>query len=131
MPRGVLYAAARHGGETLSAALDYGSFVCHFETSWDRLARLDGHVEVFGEDVVVRVRWQTPYVRHLPTTVELHEARGPGVERRVLQPSWEDPYVAEWRAFHRAVTESAAPKASAADAREDLALAAELVRRMA
>src|SRR3954452_19681071 len=34
-PRGVAHAAAHHGGMYVTAVIDYGSYVCHFETGVD------------------------------------------------------------------------------------------------
>lgn len=50
---------------TLTAAFDYGDFVCQFETGIDNIARFDGHLEVFAENQVIRVQYDTPYVRNL------------------------------------------------------------------
>jgi predicted dehydrogenase len=54
-----------------------------------------------------------------------------GVESRALQAAWGDPFVEEWRAFHRHVVEGTPPKTSVADFREDLELCRDLVAAMA
>ncbi|HET7767619.1 MAG TPA: Gfo/Idh/MocA family oxidoreductase [Chloroflexota bacterium] len=134
-PKGVLYAARRHGGRSVSAAFDYGEFVCHLEVGVDSLPRYDTHIEVFGSREVVRVTFDTPYVRSLPVTATVTEATGgpdavdgPGVARRDLHPGWEDQYALEWRAFARHIAEGSEPKASASDARRDVELILELYR---
>jgi predicted dehydrogenase len=129
----VLYATARHGGNYLTAAFDYGDFVCTFETGMDDIARFDCHIEIYSDARVVRLEYDTPYVRNLPTTrVSVVEANGTGgVHETRSQPSWGDAFVAEWRAFHRSVSEGVAPRVTASDFRLDLELFIDIARAMA
>jgi predicted dehydrogenase len=123
MPKGVLYAAQRHGGRYLSAAFDYGGYVCQFETGVDDIPRFDGHLEVYGSERVLRVQYDTPYVRNLPIRLLITEANGEGgVVERAIHPTWGDPFVVEWQAFHQNVTERRRPKTPPADFRQDLEL---------
>lgn len=70
-PQGVLYAAQRHGGLYLSAAFDYGTYVCQFETGVDIIPRFDAALEVYGRERVLRVQYDTPYVRNLPKIFDM------------------------------------------------------------
>ncbi len=131
MPKGVLYAAARHEGMYLSAAFDYGTFVCNFETGIDGIPRFDGHLEVYGQERVVRVDYETPYLRNMPIRLRVTGANGSGgVDERVSQRDWGDPFVAEWEAFHENVRGRRTPKTSPEDYRHDLELFGEMVRLM-
>jgi predicted dehydrogenase len=130
-PDGVAYATARHQGAYLSATLDYGSYVCQFETGYDEIPRFDSQIEVYGAERVLRVEYDTPYVRNLPVRLSVLDASGGGVVERVIQPDWSDPFVAEWVAFHESVTRRVAPRASAADFRHDLELFAAMAQLMA
>jgi predicted dehydrogenase len=128
-PRGVAYAAERPG--YVAATLDHGAYVCHFEVGVDEIPRYDTHIEVFGARHVLRLRWDVPYVRNLPTTLTVLEAddRG-GFSERTVMPQWGDPFVEEWKAFHECVTRREQPAASAADFRHDLDLFGEMVALM-
>jgi predicted dehydrogenase len=128
-PRGVAYATQRPG--YVAATIDYGGFACHFEVGVDEIPRYDTHIEVFAARHVLRIRWDVPYVRNLPTRLTVLEAddRG-GFSERTVMPEWGDPFVAEWLAFHHSVTTRAQPAASAADFRHDLDLFAQMVRSM-
>lgn len=131
MPRGVLYAAQRQGGLYLTAAFDYGDYVCQFETGIDNIPRFDAHLEVYGEQQVLRVQYDTPYVRNLPIHFQLTEANGQGgVVERVELPVWGDAFVAEWRAFFSNVVERRQPKTSPADFRKDLELFRDMIALM-
>jgi predicted dehydrogenase len=131
-PRGVAHAAAHHGGMYVTAVIDYGSFVCHFETGVDDIPRFDAHIEVFGATRVLRVQYDTPYVRNLPVRLTLLDANGEGgVVERHIHPCWGDPFVEEWRSFHAGVTERVPPASSPADFRHDLELFGAMVERLA
>jgi predicted dehydrogenase len=130
-PRGVAFAATRHAGTTVSAAIDYGTFVCQYETGVDDIPRFDAHIEVFGAERVLRVQYDTPYVRNLPIRLSLTDANGRGgVEQRTLLPRWGDAFVEQWLAFGASVRRREAPGASAADFRQDLELFGAMVELM-
>ena len=130
-PRNVLYAAQRHGGSALSAAFDYGTFVCHFEIGFDAIPRFDAHLEVYCKERVLRVVYDTPYVRNLPIRLSITEANGEsGVMERVTHPSWGDAFVAEWQAFYGNITSQSHPKTSPVDSRNDLELFRDMIGMM-
>ena len=130
-PEGVLYAATRHEAGYVFAALDYGSFVCHFEIGFDRIPRVDTHLELYGEEKVLRLTFDTPFVRNLPVRLSMVEANAEGgVLERDVQPRWGDPFVSEWKAFHAAVTSGAEVRTPPSDFRHDLELFAEMTRLM-
>lgn len=129
-PERVLYASAWHDAWLLSAALDYGGYVCDFVAGFDRIPRVDSFFEAHGETRVVRLDYGTSFVRNQPLTVTLTETDGASVERRILMPEWGDPFVAEWRAFHGHVVTGTEPKSSPADFRADLELFRDLAAAM-
>jgi hypothetical protein len=59
----VLFAVQRSNGLYIAATFDYGPYVCHFETGIDGIARFGAHLEVYGSQKVVRIQYDTPYVR--------------------------------------------------------------------
>jgi predicted dehydrogenase len=130
MPKQVLYAAQRQRGMYLSAAFDYGSYICHFETGVDIIPRFDAHLEVFSQDKVVRVQYDTPYVRNLPIRLTVTSANEKGVTEQIDHPAWGDPFVAEWEALFDNITNRHDPKTSPEDFRQDLELFKAMVDRM-
>ncbi len=131
MPQQVLYATQRQGGSYLTAAFDYGDYICHFETGVDAIPRFDAHLEVYGAERVLRVQYDTPYVRNLPIRLLLTEASGKsGVVERVEHPAWGDAFVSEWEAFYDNILQQRTPKTSTADFRQDLELFQEMIALM-
>jgi predicted dehydrogenase len=130
-PRAVLFAARRWAGRWVAAALDYGSFVCELAIGVDTVARMDAHLEFFTGAKVVRVEYDTPYVRNLPTRLIVTEPNsGVGVTHSAAFPTRQDSFVIEWMAFHENITTGRAPKTSLADSREDLVLFAQMIEKM-
>ena len=76
-PETVLYAAQRMEGRAITAAFDYGRFVCQFETAVDRIPHFDAHIEISTETEIVRVDYDTPYIRHLPARLSVIGKHGP------------------------------------------------------
>jgi predicted dehydrogenase len=131
MPEKVLFAAQRSGGTYLVAALDYGSYVCQFETGIDHIARFDAHLEVYSDQQIIRVQYDTPYVRNLPIRILTTQTNGhSGVTERAAHPAWGDPFVEQWKAFYENVIGKKVPKTNPSDFVQDLELFAEMIRLM-
>jgi predicted dehydrogenase len=131
MPERVLYAACRGAdGRSISAAFDYGSFVCQFETGIDLIPRFDAHIEVFTPSRIIRVEYETPYIRNMPGRLVITEVDHLGMARRGESIAWRDPFVVEWEAFHASIEGGGAPKTSLSDARQDLVLFQEMIESM-
>jgi predicted dehydrogenase len=131
VPERVLYAAQRSGGRMITAAFDYGKFVCQFETGVDRIPRFEAYLQVNTPTETLRVDYDTPYIRHLPARLTTLSASEPaGFTRAEGFPTRNDSFVAEWRAFHANIVNRARPKTSIADARQDLVLFQEMVGLM-
>lgn len=131
MPSKVIFAAQRSDGLYLAAAFDYGPYICQFETGVDRIARFDAHLEVYGTEKVLRIQYDTPYVRNSPIRLIVTENNGRGgVTNLDSHPAWGDPFVAEWNVFYDNVTEGKTPKTGPADFAQDLDLFSEMARLM-
>lgn len=110
----------------------------------------DAHIEVYSPDKIVRVDYDTPYVKGLPVTLTIKEKTedgcggvaagvgssgtggpaGYGYHETLHRPTYEDPYTLEFLAFHACVVDETdrPPKTSAADARLDLDIFAMILR---
>src|ERR1700694_5707529 len=120
MPKGVV--AARQHGSFLTALFDYETYTVSFETGIDHNRRFDAHIQVYGDAKEIRVQYNTPYIRQLPTQLFLTETHGESFEERVIRPTFTDAYVIELLHFHEVVTHNVQPKTSAEDFVHDLDL---------
>ena len=120
MPKSVI--AARQRDNFLTALFEYESFTVTFETGIDHNRRFDAHIQVYGETKEIRVQYNTPYIRHLPTQLFISETEGEAFEERVIRPTFTDPYTVELLHFYEVVTHNAQPKTTAEDFLHDLDL---------
>jgi predicted dehydrogenase len=132
MPQGILYAAERSDGRYLSAAFDYGHFVAEFAAGVDNLPRYETYIEIFTDDQVIRVDYDTPYVLNVPARLTIAASAAPaGVAKQVSFPTRQDSFENEWLAFHDSICSEQQPKTSIRDARNDLLIVRDVMRKMA
>ncbi len=122
VPKRVVAAAQWNGGRFISAIFEHEGFHTTFETGIDQQRRFDAHIEVYGDTQSIRVQYDTPYIRHLPTTLVVQETVGDAYAERVVRPTFKDPYTHELEHFHAVVTAGADPKTTPEDFQDDLRL---------
>lgn len=127
-PTGVAAARQWRDGGYIVALLEYDGYLATYETGVDEQRRFDAHIEVYGETSSLRVQYDTPYIRHLPTTLVLDRTDGHGYERTVLRPDLKDPYTHELEHFHAQVSGGGRVKTGPEDYVEDMELFTEIIR---
>jgi predicted dehydrogenase len=126
-PERVIAASSWNGGGYMTAILGFDGFNATFEMGVDRQRRFDAHLEVYGETKQIKVQYDTPYIRHLPTTLVIGETVGDAWVETVRRPTFKDPYTRELEVFHDVVTGKAAPKTPPEDFVADLTLFREII----
>ncbi len=121
-PERVLAATHWNGGRYAHAILDYGDYQVAFETGTDQQARFDAQIEIFSPTKSVRIQYDTPYIRHLPTTLHVTETIGDRFIESVSRATYVDPYTNELMHFHDVLTGKVEPKTTPEDSRDDLRL---------
>lgn len=145
--RGLLIAALRLGTHDLSAMREiigmpqsaagavltfpgifsvlfrYDGFPVTYESGLIEVPQFDAHIEVYSPNKIVRVNFDSPYIKGLPVTMTIRERIGKtGFQERTIRKTYEDPYTLEFYDFYDCVVNNKAPKTSAADARKDVEL---------
>ena len=106
-----------------SVLFQYEGFACVYESGVNNVPVFDAHVEVYSNEKIVRVNYDTPYVKGLPVTMTIRErVEGDGYQERTIRKTYEDPYTLEFLEFWKVVTEGGEPKTSAKDARMEVDL---------
>ncbi len=130
-PRGVAAARQWRDGGFITALLEYDDYVRHLRDRCRRAGPLRRpHRGVRASSSMMRVQYDTPYVRHFPTVLITEETSGDALHRTVSRPHLKDPYTHELEYFHHVVTEKQIPKTSPEDYVEDLDLFAEIIRAL-
>jgi len=123
MPKGVVGAKLTNNGSTfLSVIFDYDRFSVTFETGIDEQGRFDAHIEIYSSKKSVKVQYDTPYIRHLPTKLLVNETDGEVYKETVIRPTLTDSYTVELEYFHRVISEDLIPKTTPEDYKNDLAI---------
>ncbi len=86
-----------------------------FETGVDGQGRFDAHVEVYSGTKSVKVQYDTPYIRHLPTKLFINETVGERYTESVIRPTFTDPYSLELRYFYDVIVQDLVPKTGPED----------------
>jgi predicted dehydrogenase len=129
-PTGVVSATQWNGGTQLLVVFAYDGFRALLETGVDDQRRFDAHIEVYAPTTSIRVQYDTPYIRHLPTTLVIQETIDESFSERTLRPTFKDPYTHELETFHEVVTQGSAPKTTPEDFRDDLRLFGMIVEKL-
>lgn len=127
MPRGCPW-AVQHGGETVIAAFDYGHFTALYEAVIDDVSRFEAGIEVITQTQHFRLNYDTPYIRNLPTRLEVTTSTETDTGTEIFGPVYEDPFRLELDALHAGIVGGAPVKTTIEDAGEDLRLFVEVAR---
>lgn len=121
MPKGVRY-ATQHKGETVIALFDYGHFTALYEAVIDDVSRFDAGIEVMTQTQHFRMNYDTPYIRNLPTRLEITTSTDTDTGTEVIGPVYEDPFRAELSSFLDSARNGAAYRTTLEDSLLDLHL---------
>jgi predicted dehydrogenase len=129
-PRGVIGAGLRQNGLFVAAILDQGDFMATFEMGVDKVGRFDAYIEAFTGQERVRVDYDTPFIRHLPTLMSVARTEGDRLNVEIERPSYRDPYTNQWQALHDSVVGSAPVVTTLEDSSHDLLLFQQMIGAM-
>ena len=120
--------AVQHNGETVLALFDYGHFTALYEAVIDDVSRFDAGIEVLTQNKHFRMNYDTPYIRNLPTRLEITSSTDTSTGTEIFGPVYEDPFRIELGAFHDSVSAGAPNKTTLQDSMEDLLLFKEVAK---
>ncbi|CAG8219789.1 unnamed protein product [Penicillium salamii] len=126
MPTGVIGASLKM--PFWSAIFQYPSFTVTYESGIDSVPRFDAHLEVYSAEKTVRVQYDSPYVKGLPTTMHVVENVDGVFRESTIRKTYEDSYTLELKELHAMIVEGAPIRTTAQDAKEDLKIFRMLVK---
>ncbi|HEV2528835.1 MAG TPA: Gfo/Idh/MocA family oxidoreductase [Thermomicrobiales bacterium] len=130
VPNHVVGADAWLNGEYVAAIFAVDDYRVTFEMGGDRQVRFDAHIAVYGETGTMTVEYDTPYIRHLPTTLTVERTEGTAYHREQILPGYTDPYTRELVHVHDVLHGSAVPKTTLEDSLHDLRLFRQIIDRI-
>lgn len=114
--------ARQHGGETVLVWFDYGHFTASYEAVISDIARFDSGIEILTQNQRFAINYDTPYIRHLPTQLEITTSGHTETGGEIIGPFHQDAFSVELGAFHHSVTTGERPKTGLRDSLQDLEL---------
>jgi myo-inositol 2-dehydrogenase/D-chiro-inositol 1-dehydrogenase len=120
--------ALQHGGETVVALFDYGHFTALYEAVIDDVSRFDAGIEILTQTQHFKLNYDTPYIRNLPTRLEITTSTATDTGTEIIGPIYEDPFRIELSAFFDSVRNGALNKTTLEDSLADLQLFKEVAR---
>jgi predicted dehydrogenase len=129
-PLGVANAVQWSGGNFFTVLFNYNNYHALLETGVDKQYRFDAHIEIYGAERTLRIQYDTPYIRHLPTSLVVQDSSGDSFVQSVHRPTFKDPYTHELEAFHTVATGQSLPKTTPEDFATDLRLFTQIVEVM-
>ncbi|MFV0431055.1 MAG: Gfo/Idh/MocA family protein [Alphaproteobacteria bacterium] len=129
-PENVLTASYSKGGENINAVLDYGNFTCLYEIVIDNIARVDAYVQVMGEYKDMKLCYDTPYIRNLPTKLILQNSSEDSNEHIIKGPYYDDPFQKELLHFYDVIVHHTPIQTPIKDAVLDIQLAEKILDKL-
>jgi predicted dehydrogenase len=131
LPRAIKSAAAAKNGFHMVFTFDHGDFMCVFEEVNDQtVVQFDESIEIYQDDRRYHLRYDTPYIRNLPQTLEVVDSTGTSTQTRTYGPCYTDMFTTELEYFYDCVVNGTKPKTSFADSLEDLNLYREIALKI-
>ncbi|OIW31475.1 NAD(P)-binding protein [Coniochaeta ligniaria NRRL 30616] len=122
MPQSVAGAVLTFPG-IFAVLFQYDGFPVTYESGFTGVPEFDANIEVYSQDKIIRVNYDTPYVKGLPVTMTVRERVGEaGWQERTIRKTYEDPYTLQFLELYDCVVEGRTPKTGAADAKKDVEL---------
>jgi predicted dehydrogenase len=128
MPKKVIGASLGFPG-IYTALLQYDGFPVTFESGVNTVPVFDANIEVYSPDKIVRIQYDSPYVRGLPVKMIVRDRmdsdapQGSYAYRETtVTKTYQDPFTAELLELYECVVNGKPVKTSAADARNEVEL---------
>ena len=131
VPDRVVAAEVWQGGGFMNAIFAKDDFRVMFEMGTDQQRRFDAHIAIYGAETAMTVTYDTPYIRHLPTTLTIQRTDGDAYHEERIRPTFTDPYTRELEHVHAVVTGRATPKTTPEDSLHDLRLFQQIIAKAA
>ncbi len=126
-PKRVARSYAMNQGKRIAAILEYENFMGVFEYVNDQsVAVFDEAIEIFQGNRKFLLKFESPYIRNLPVTLEMVETEGLESKTTTFGPWYTDNFHNELVEFADCIEQNRRPYTELQDARADLLLAKEI-----
>ena len=128
LPKKIQSVLTSRNGTHFVSLLQYDGFIGTYEMINDQnVVQFDAAIEIFQGTRKLLIKYETPYIRFLPYSLEVIESKDGNSKTTLYGPDYRDAFESELRYFADCITQHKKPKTSLADSLEDI----ELFQKMA
>ena len=131
VPKKIKSVSTYAGGQHMVIVMEFDGFLATYELiNNQNIVQFDAAIEIFQNTRKVLVKYETPYIRYQPATVQVIESTGKDTKTTTYGPDFRDAFQTELRLFAECVRTGEQPKTVLEDAVADLKLFEEIIRVM-
>jgi predicted dehydrogenase len=131
IPKKIKSVSTSRGGAHIIIVMEYDEHLGIYELVNDQdIVQFDAAIEIFQHARKLTIKYETPYIRHQPMSLEIIESNDKETVSKIYGPSYRDPFQNELNEFYSCVTSGRQPKTNLADAMEDLKFFETIIREM-
>ncbi|MDR1894407.1 MAG: Gfo/Idh/MocA family oxidoreductase [Spirochaetales bacterium] len=129
LPEKIRSVSTARNGNHLIVVMEYGAFLALYELVNDQdIVQFDASIEIFQHTRKLLFKYETPYVRYQPMSLEVIDSEKTKTKTTVYGPSYRDPFRTELEEFHGCISGGKKPKTCLADALEDLVFFEKIIK---
>lgn len=123
LPKEVKAILTSGNGTHFVSLLQYDGFIGTYEMINDQdVVQFDAAIEVYQGNRLIRIKYDTPYLRYLPSTCEVIDSTKQDTKTTLYGPDYHDPFKNELIHFYECIVNDKQPKSDFADALLDIML---------
>ncbi|EOS64841.1 Gfo/Idh/MocA family protein [Oscillibacter sp. 1-3] len=129
LPKKIHSVTTAVGGQHVVIVMEFDGFLATYElVNNQNIVQFDAAIEIFQNTRKVLVKYETPYIRYQPASVQVIESSGTDTRTTTYGPDFRDAFQTELNLFHECITAGTQPKTTLEDAAADLKLFREIIR---
>ena len=123
LPKEIKAVLTSGNGTHVTMLLQYDGFIGVYEMVNDQdIVQFDASIDIFQGDRLLSIKYDTPYLRYLPSTLTVIESSKTDTKTTLYGPDYHDSFKNELIHFHECITSGQKPKTSLEDSLLDIEL---------
>lgn len=131
LPKKIHSVTTSAGGEQVVVVMEFDGFLATYElVNNQNIVQFDAAIEIFQNNRKVLVKYETPYIRYQPMSVQVIESNDKDTKTTIYGPDFRDAFQTELNLFADCIVTGKKPKTVLEDAEDDFKLFEEIIRVM-
>lgn len=131
MPKKIHSVTTAAKGEQVVIVMEFDGFLATYELiNNQEVVQFDAAIEIFQRNRKVHIKYETPYIRYQPASVQVTESTQTDTKTTNYGPDFTDAFQTELNLFAECIEKGIRPKTVLEDAVDDLKLFEEIIKVM-